>query len=447
MLSISVISNLLSLDETIFDEKVEQIVVNNALYIFLKLKRRTEFCPNCGSGDVVLKDWKMRKLKHTFLYGKETYIYLKVPRYKCKDCNKSFQQTCNEFPKRSRLTMKTVLDVLKELKEWTSTFTSVGTHLGLSNTEVQNIFDKYVNPKRKLLPKILSIDEAYEEGEFNNPYMVVFFDFENSKIVDVIENRSKANLAKYFSAIDRTERSNVQYIIIDMWEPYLDIATTYFPNAIVLIDSFHVMQNIYRALNKTRCRIMNKFEEDTNSTEYYLLKKYNYLLTANPKIGAEKQWNYKFKMYLNEYDLQQKLLKIDHQLEIIYNFWSSYHHFNNETHGEEISAVFDNICNSKEILTVPEFIPIIQMLQTWKDYIIKSFNYLDERRMSNGPIEGLNSQLKKLMRVANGWKNFERFRAKLIYCYNKDVCISLVKNQTRKMKGKKRGKYNKNRKI
>ena len=445
MLSISILSKLLSLDETIFEENISDIVTEKGYCIFLKVKRKGSFCPDCGNTDSKIKDWQKRILKHSLLYGKDTYIYVKIPRYICKECGKTFEQPCSLFPKYSKISMKTVVDVLKELMEWTSTFESVGKHLRLSNTAVQNIFDKYVNPRRKRLPEILSLDEAYENGEFNEPYMVVLFDFMNGKIVDVIEDRSKYNLSKYFNRVERTERLNVKYVLIDMWEPYVDVASTFFPNASILVDSFHVMQNIYRALQKVRCRIMKRFEDDAKSEQYYLLKKYNYLLTTNPQIGAEKEYNYKFKAYFNEYQLQQKLLEIDPELKIIYNFWANYHHFNKSLNNQNLSETFDMIVMDPTIITVPEFIPVIQMLQTWKEFILRSFTVINERRLSNGPIEGLNSQLKKLMKVANGWANFERFRAKLMFCYNKEFSLTPVKNKIRKLKTKKRGKYQKNR--
>ncbi|MBO6261123.1 MAG: transposase, partial [Bacilli bacterium] len=48
---------------------------------------------------------------------------------------------------------------------------------------------------------------------------------------------AKVNLGRYLSKISREERLNVKYVVIDMWEPYLDIASIYFPDAIVAIDS------------------------------------------------------------------------------------------------------------------------------------------------------------------------------------------------------------------
>ncbi|MBQ0036484.1 MAG: transposase, partial [Firmicutes bacterium] len=39
-------------------------------------------------------------------------------------------------------------------------------------------------------------------------------------------------------------------------------------------------------------------------------------------------------------------------------------------------------------------------------------------RVSNGPIEGRNSLIKKILKIANGYSNFKRFRNRVIYCLN-----------------------------
>ena len=48
-----------------------------------------------------------------------------------------------------------------------------------------------------------------------------------------------------------------------MWETYRDTAKTFFKNALIAIDSFHVVENIIRVMNKVRCSIMAKYNKKT----------------------------------------------------------------------------------------------------------------------------------------------------------------------------------------
>ena len=64
-----------------------------------------------------------------------------------------------------------------------------------------------------------------------------------------------------------------------MWELYKAIAEVYFKNATIFVDPFHVMKHVIAALDKVRLDVMRKYKK--NSNEYYLLKKFNYLLFKN----------------------------------------------------------------------------------------------------------------------------------------------------------------------
>ena len=74
---------------------------------------------------------------------------------------------------------------------------------------------------------------------------------------------------------------------------------------------------------------------------------------------------------------------------------------------------------------------------TWKEYIINSFITIPDaltkpsnrneepkpRRLSSGPIEGLNATLEKINVNGNGYSNFWRFRNRAIYVINKNLPI------------------------
>ena len=76
-------------------------------------------------------------------------------------------------------------------------------------------------------------------------------------------------------------------------------------------------------------------------------------------------------------------------------------------------------------------------MSTWKEYIINSFITIPDalskpkskdeepkpRRLSSGPIEGLNATLEIINVNGNEYSNFWRFRNRAIYVINKNVPI------------------------
>ena len=62
---------------------------------------------------------------------------------------------------------------------------------------------------------------------------------------------------------------------------------------------------------------------------------------------------------------------------------------------------------------------IEETLNNRKAEIVNSFIRFKGIRVSNGPIEGRNSMIKKILKIANGYSNFRRFRNRVMYCLNR----------------------------
>ena len=101
-----------------------------------------------------------------------------------------------------------------------------------------------------------------------------------------------------------------------------------------------------------------------------------------------------------------------------------YHHQNlrfNESSFSTVEAynALSEIINDFTLSKIPEFISLASTLSNWKQEIANSFVLFDGFRVSNGPIEGRNSLIKKVLKLANGYSNFTRFRNRVMYCLNR----------------------------
>lgn len=441
MITITSLANFLSMEAKEIAE-IATVTTENGNLITITLKKKEGFCPHCHSSRYVFKEYRNRQIKHALFINVSTTFILRNRRYRCLECNKTFIESNALAPKKSRVSYQTIQTVLESAKAYNATWKEIGKKAHVSDVTAIDIFDRYVNLPRGKMANVISIDECYNKHQFNKPYSCILFDFLTSKIIDVIEDRSKLNLGRYLSKISREERVNVQFVVIDMWEPYLDVAGIYFPKAVIAIDSFHVLKEMGFALDKTRRRVMSGYEK--GSEAYYLLKKWNHLLFHEQKVWGEKT---KIRglgnRWYNEYQLKQKIIEIHPDLKTAHEFYLLYKRSNQLTNFAGAEAMIETFINHKAAVKVMEFIPIIRMLINWKTYIVNSFMTVDNRRISNGPLEGFNSNFKKMMTVANGLYSFSRFRNRLMYCYNKPNCLSPVKARINKRKRGKRGAYKK----
>ena len=86
-------------------------------------------------------------------------------------------------------------------------------------------------------------------------------------------------------------------------------------------------------------------------------------------------------------------------------------------------------------------------MQKWFHEIINSFNKINNHKISNGPMERENRDIKTLNGISFGATNFNRMRNRIMFTINEDAPISPYRRKnTNKVPGKPRGKYKKNKK-
>lgn len=80
-------------------------------------------------------------------------------------------------------------------------------------------------------------------------YALVIQDFHTGNPIDLLRSRRTSVTEPYFISIPATERNHVKYLISDMYNPYIAYVEKYFPNAVPVVDSFHVIQWITRSID------------------------------------------------------------------------------------------------------------------------------------------------------------------------------------------------------
>ena len=392
----------------------------NQKLIDLKLKRKHIYCPSCNQDNLYIDSYRTRIIKHPILKGINCKIKYACRRYKCKICGHTFYEN-NPFVEQGISYSKfTKLHILELLKEPKNTFKYIAQDSDLSITTIINIFDNLGRIKRLTFPNIVCIDEYHDPSTGSGKYNCIFIDFCTHEVIDILPDLSKHYLMQYFRKIPKTELKNIKIVSIDMWEPYKDVINVFCPHALVSVDSFHVVRHIIDAIDKIRLRIMRRYKRKDD--EYYLLKKFHYLLKKNydDLKYFEPSMNRRLKIYLNFQSTLNLILKVDDEIRKAYELKELYHRFNSTSTFDDASSWLGEIIYQFKQSLIPEFIEVARTLSNWKKEIINSFIYVDEnKRISNGPIESINSKIKLIIRNGNGYVNFNRERNRIMYCLNK----------------------------
>lgn len=160
-------------------------------------------------------------------------------------------------------------------------------------------------------------------------------------------------------------------------------------------------------------------------TQYYnILKKYNKLFLAN--IYKKESWFYDQKVvaaYLKKEMTFQEIIEycinLDGDLEEGYDLLQSLYKIARYSSFDSARKDILDWCFKIEHSDkcIKEFNKVVLTYKSWLNEIVNSFiiNPITKARMTNGFIEGKNNMCKVIKRVGFGYKNFDTFRAKILY--------------------------------
>ena len=455
MNSITELLDLEDIDISITDIRIE----GRKKFLSLETKLEAYFCPCCGF-KMYSRGIKRRKISHPVLQdGYELILVLNQRRWRCTnpDCGYVTNDTFRFVNHRRRTTNASDMLIVLAFRNLDDSAVSIARRFKTSDTHVLEVFDKYVKLDRLPLTDILSVDEVHTDMEKDCKYALVLQDFHTGDPIDLLRSRKKDVTEPYFASIPLEERKQVRYLLSDMYNPYISFVDKYFPNAVPVVDSFHVIQWVVHAIDMYIRQLERKYRQRDRelqeersaaagrpvrlpeSDEMYMLRKYRWLVLSNREnivYRAELRMDPHFHRLMNTYDYESQLFRIDPRLETLRDLKEKYIIFNKEYAGDPMKAataledLIDDYFHSGDSI----FTDFASLLCRYKQPILNSFIMVQKNgpgglyssRLSNGPIESLNRKVKDLKRLGRGFRSFEHFRNRFLYAARNNPVLDAV---------------------
>jgi len=452
------ILNLLDLeDENILITNITE--ENNCKYVTLETRPMPHYCPLCNYR-MHSKGIKRRIINHPIL--QDTYslsLILKQRRWKCSnpDCGYDVAEAFHFVDKNKRTTNATDMLIVQAYKDLTLSTAAIAERYNTSDTYVHEVFNRYVKLDRLPLTEAISVDEVHIDMDLNCKYALIIQDFFTGDPIDLLQSRRSNITEPYFANIPPEERNAVKYLISDMYNPYIKFVDRYFPNAVPVVDSFHVIQWIIHELDKRLRENLKKYKKRDaefeaikstelgrivhlpKSREVYLLQNFRWLILANQssiKYRSSPLMDRHYHRLMNTYDYEDALFRLDPDLEELRNLKELYVSFNSRNAGNPVNAAreIEILIGTYQACGQPIFERFGQLLEKYKEPIINSFVMVEKigkagkytSRLSNGPIESINRKVKDLKRSGRGYKNFEHFRNRFLYATRSNPVLNGV---------------------
>lgn len=365
--------------------------------IDLEIEKNLQVCPACKNTTDWIQSYRVQKIRDINFGNKKSYLNLHKKRYKCKYCSKTFLEENKFLNIYQRMTSRLINEILLKLESERS-FTSVAKEYNISVNTIIRLFDKLQYPKADLESvDVISIDE-FKGNTDGEKYNCIIADPKRKIVLDILPKRYKSDLQIYFFKINKNIRDKIKIFISDMWQTYFDIAKDKFKNAKFVVDKYHWIRQVIWAFENIR-----KKEQKIFSKEYRkYFKRSKSLLTKRFEFLKDEQ-----KQQVNIMLYYSENIRIAHNLKE--EFFEILECKNRNEAKKKLTEwiLYAQSCGLKS------FEDCANTFVNWSTGILNSF----DTQYTNGFIEGCNNKIKVLKRNAYGYKNFKRFRNRILHMF------------------------------
>jgi transposase len=246
----------------------------------------------------------------------------------------------------------------------------------------------------------LGVDEIYwKKGKFLT--LVYQINEGMKRLLFVVENRQEQSLRQFFVWFGKERSALIAFICTDMWKPYLKVIAKHAPNALNILDRFHIASKMNKALDEVRAKETRALKAKAKGATVILTHSRWCLLKRPENLSERQEVKLKDLLSCNLKTIRAYLLKEEFQL-----FW------------KYVSAAWaekfmDQWCKKAMRSRLDPMKKIAGMLRLHKPLILNWFQARDE--VSLGAVEGLNNKLKASIRTSYGFRTANAIKVMLYH--------------------------------
>ena len=238
--------------------------------------------------------------------------------------------------------------------------------------------------------KAIGVDEIQWQRGHKYLTLVYQIDTDCRRLLWVGQHRTVKTLLRFFREFGKERSEQLGYVCSDMWKPYLKVIKKKAVNALHILDRFHIMAYLGKAIDEVRAQETKTLKEKGLEP---VLTRSRWLLLKRPENLNEKQES---KLAdLVKYNLKTircYLLKEEFQLfwEYVSPYWAG--------------QFLDKWCTKTMRSKIEPMKKVAKMLRRHRPLLMNWFKA--KGLFSNGIVEGFNNKAKLTTRKAYGFRTF-----------------------------------------
>jgi len=365
-------------------------------------KRKKAICSNCGQ--VHEKGYHGSKegvVEDRSLGERRVYFHLIKRQYRCPEDGRIYVEEIGWVKKYCRVTVRYAEQVYRLTAITTNQ--EAGWFLHVDDEIIYRIDKEMLEEKAKetLNPTPAAVNLSVDEVSYRkyHRYLTNVIDTDRRLLIWNDKGRKSEVLDQYYEGIGKENCRKIQSVALDGARTYISSTNQYAVNAMIVYDKFHVIQKLNRAVDTVRKFELRKARLDQNQELIDLIGvRQRFILLKNKSNLSEKQQEYLNRLcHINEPIYKAMLLKESFQS--IYSY-------------EDIDSAKGHLHNWIQQAQSSRLIAFIELAQSFKDKMQYLLNWF-HKKISSAISEGFNNKIKRLKRMAYGYKDIEYFKLKI----------------------------------
>jgi transposase len=379
------------------DLKLEKVIKRSTKRFDYHLHKTSPFevCPKCAVKSYSVHDHRTICSRHAKYNGKNIHLVIRKRRFRCPDCKKVFTEPVAGIRKGFRTSEKYRSGILYDCQRFTN-LKDVAKSNKCSQSLVGKVFYERLEIELRETnntpwSKSVGIDEhsfKRAKKKSRKSFVTAFVDLKLKRLRELAPSRAAGDLKETIAHIPG--RENVTNVVIDLHDGFKNFARSYFYNANIVADKFHVLRLINPAVN--RCRMEVTGDKRKNPIRFLLLKN-----RFNLKPEEKKA--------VNRFCRENPLVKE------VYNFKQRINGFYRIKGFKQASRVLTKITDDMASSIIKEIKTLRKTLMKWRKEILQYF----KTGLTNARTEGFNRKAKLIQRMACGYRSHRNYRLRALY--------------------------------
>jgi len=245
----------------------------------------------------------------------------------------------------------------------------------------------------------IGVDEVqYRRG---HQYLTVVYQLDSGcrRLLYVGKKRTVRSLLGFFRLLGKKRCSGLKYVCSDMWKPYLKVIKRKAPQALHILDRFHIVVLLNKAVDEVRRQEVRRLKRDgyeevlTHSRYCFLKNESN--LTDRQAMKLDELLQYDLK------SVRAYLLKESFQ-----GFWQ----YSSPYWAERFLRLWCARAMRSKLEPVKKFVKTIRRHQPLMMNWFKA-----KKAFSSGIVEGLNRKINLVTRKAYGYRSYDVLKIALFH--------------------------------